>query len=107
MAVGPVGMTPEQSTAWQRGKLDCRCRQCGWTSAATSRCNRCHFSDLDYSSHEEQQGGKGVYGKPVTLWCQMRAVPRASDKRPRKRKVVPSATTGTSGADMPSEVADP
>lgn len=44
-------MSPDLELAWQRGKLDCRCRHCGAGSAATSRCYRCGSTHLDYILH--------------------------------------------------------
>lgn len=57
-------MTPGQSLAWQRGKLDVRCNACGATSAATSQCNQCHSRDLAYLSHAEQQAAGST-----SSWC--------------------------------------
>jgi hypothetical protein len=56
-------MTPEREAAWQAGRLDHRCLDCGATSAASAWCYRCKSRRLEYRTHAEQHDLPGSY------WC--------------------------------------
>ena len=63
--------------ARRAGKLDQRCRSCGATSAASSRCYHCLSTDLEYREHLSWPGREGP--RPVQ-WCEQRTVKRDTDQ---------------------------
>lgn len=82
-------LTPGQALAWQRGKLDCKCSQCGFSSAATSQCNRCGSRALAYATHAEQ--GMTVKGGTGSTWCRNAGITEGKMERARRNREIEAA----------------
>lgn len=64
--------------AWQQGRLDARCRDCGETYPAWRQCLHCGSRDMEFREHVP--GPKpGEAGEKVVQWCQQVRYPRLPD----------------------------
>lgn len=87
-----TALSPAELEARRAGRLDQRCRDCGFMSAASSWCCGCGGRNLEYRVHV----GTGVKpgeagGERVLQWCQMANEPRPADPERRARALAQRA----------------
>lgn len=76
-------MTTEQRAAMREGRLDLRCRACGFTEAAGAYCTRCLSFDVEYRVHLPGPRPGTVGGERTVQWCQQGEARQPDPSDPR------------------------